>query len=124
MKIFDQVKYDLGQKVYAYDEGKIIEGSIWSISVSNYGVVYEIELDEQTSPVKTSPTMSVVETSDDYIEFPQEHLFTKKSDVLAYAIKEKNAQLQNMREKLGIDELGKELAEAKEEEKRNEEKIK
>lgn len=67
MKSFDQVKYGLGQKVYAYDEGKIIEGSIHSISIDEYSVVYDIELDEKTSPVKTSSTMSVVETYDDYI---------------------------------------------------------
>lgn len=122
MRSIDKVKYDLGQKVYAYDEGKIIEGSIHSISIDEYSVAYDVEPDEKTSPVKTSPTMSVAETSDDYIEFPQELLFAKKSDALVYAIGIKNMLLQDKIKEFGIAELVKELAEAEEEEKRNEEK--
>ena len=93
MKIVAEVKYDIGQKVYVYEEGRIIECSIYSISIDENGVVYG------TERKNTVPGMFSMETHEDYYDYPQHQLFAKKSEALAYAIEFKSKLLQD---KIGI----------------------
>lgn len=111
----DQAKYDIGQKVYAYDQGEITEYFIKDIHIDEFGVFYDIEPDE-----------TFVDYHCSYDEYSQKRLFDKKSEALAYAIgiETKEAEFQAERMIRFIDELKKELAEAKKEEKRNKEKSK
>ena len=106
MRTVDQVKYDIGQKVYVYDEGKIIECSIQRIFIDECGVVYGTDRKKTTLEVSSS-----MEARVEYVKYIQERLFAKKSEALAYAIKFKNMMLQDKIRELGIDELKKELEE-------------
>lgn len=105
MRKIDQVKYDLGQKAYVYAEEKVVECRISCIHITEAGVSYD-----------TTPDEIPMWDCDDYIEIPQEYLFAKKSEAIAYAIEKKNALLQDAIRNLGIDELKKELVKAKKEE--------
>lgn len=113
MRSIDKVKYDLGQKVYAYDEGKIIECQISRISIDEFGVNYTTKREEPL------PGNFSMEPRYKYDECPQERLFAKKSEAIAYAIKRKNMLLQDKIRELGIDELKKELEEELKKEEKN-----
>lgn len=116
MRSIDRAKYDIGQKVYAYEVNEIIECSIYRISIDENGVVYG------TERKKTVPGMFSMETHEDYYDYPQDQLFAKKSEALAYAIEFKSKLLQD---KIGIRlldiyKLKKELEEELEKENANE----
>lgn len=102
MRSIDQAKYDIGQKVYAYDERRdeIIECCICEICIGKSDIFYSIE-----------PDGTSMSTRGDYLRAPQEQLFIKKSEAIARAIKVKNRLLQDEIRKLGIYKLKKELEE-------------
>lgn len=93
MRSIDQAKYDIGQKVYVYDINEIIECSILRISIDKDGVVYG------TDHEKAVLGMFSDEARVEYVDYPQERLFAKKSEAIAYAIEFKSKLLQD---KIGI----------------------
>lgn len=112
MRSIDRAKYDIGQKVYVYDNNSIIECSIRRISIDQYGVIYG------TDHEKAVLGMFSDEARVEYVDYPQEQVFAKKSEAIAHAIEFKNMLLKDTIRNLGINELKKELAKAKKEEER------